>query len=249
VSVVELRQYTLVPGRRDDLIDLFEAELIEPQEQCGMQILGTFRDLDDERRFVWVRAFADMDTRARSLQAFYGGPVWRRHRHAANATMIDSDDVLLLRPGWEEAALSFSAGHASTARPAGLVQAGIVPFAQVVDAVDLVYFCDEIVPLIEADGGSVLGCLVSEHAENTFPALPVREAENVLVWFAAFAGARRDAAPDLRHQVNRAALAWPGATALPWLLHLAPTARSRLTGASPSRFAPVHQLAPRRRSA
>lgn len=47
VSVVELRQYTLVPGERDALIGLFEAELIVPQEDCGMQIIGTFQDLDD----------------------------------------------------------------------------------------------------------------------------------------------------------------------------------------------------------
>ncbi|MEU0397925.1 hypothetical protein ABZ208_35265 [Streptomyces sp. NPDC006208] len=42
-----------------------------------------------------------MTRRRRSLEAFYTGPVWRKHRDAANATMIDSDDVLLLRsPGF-----------------------------------------------------------------------------------------------------------------------------------------------------
>jgi hypothetical protein len=34
----------------------------------------------------------------------------------------------------------------------------------------------------------LLGYYVSEPAENTFPALPVREGENVLVWFASLAG-------------------------------------------------------------
>jgi len=38
-EVVELRQYLLHPGRRDELIDLFERELVEPQEQAGMAIL------------------------------------------------------------------------------------------------------------------------------------------------------------------------------------------------------------------
>ena len=33
--IVELRQYTLRPGRRDDLIALFETELIAPQEAAG----------------------------------------------------------------------------------------------------------------------------------------------------------------------------------------------------------------------
>jgi hypothetical protein len=39
-----------------------------------------------------------MPDRATALTAFYGGPAWKAHREAANATMIDSDNVLLLRP-------------------------------------------------------------------------------------------------------------------------------------------------------
>ena len=34
------------------------------------------------------------DARA-SLGGVYGGPIWKMHREAANATMIDSDNVLL----------------------------------------------------------------------------------------------------------------------------------------------------------
>ncbi|MDX6763979.1 NIPSNAP family protein, partial [Streptomyces sp. F8] len=98
LAVIELRQYTLRPGRRDDLIELFDGELVEPQEEEGMAVLGQFRDLDDPDRFVWLRGFPDMAARHDALAAFYGGPVWARHRDRANATMSDSDDVLLLRP-------------------------------------------------------------------------------------------------------------------------------------------------------
>src|SRR6185436_19195944 len=45
--VVELRQYTLHPGMRDVLIDLFDREFVETQEALGMTVLGQFRDLDD----------------------------------------------------------------------------------------------------------------------------------------------------------------------------------------------------------
>jgi hypothetical protein len=96
--IVELRQYTLRPGQRDVLIDLFDREFVETQEAAGMGVLGQFRDLDAPDRFVWLRGFPDMVARADSLGAFYGGPVWREHGRAANATMVDSDDVLLLRP-------------------------------------------------------------------------------------------------------------------------------------------------------
>ena len=96
--IVELRQYTLYPDRRDELIALFDREFIETQESAGMKVLGQFRDLADADRFVWLRGFASMAARARALESFYDGAAWKAHRSAANATMIDSDDVLLLRP-------------------------------------------------------------------------------------------------------------------------------------------------------
>ncbi|RVA26527.1 NIPSNAP family protein, partial [Mesorhizobium sp. M7D.F.Ca.US.004.03.1.1] len=55
--VVELRQYTLKPGRRDTLIDIFDGRLIEGQEDAGMTIIGQFRDLDRPDMFVWMRGF------------------------------------------------------------------------------------------------------------------------------------------------------------------------------------------------
>src|SRR5690348_3644035 len=96
--VVELRQYTLHPGGRDTLIELFDREFVESQEALGARVIGQFRDLDDADRFVWLRGFPDMTSRAEALQAFYSGPVWKAHAAAANATMLDSDNVLLLRP-------------------------------------------------------------------------------------------------------------------------------------------------------
>src|SRR5882724_4545967 len=96
--VVELRQYTMHPGKRAVLIDLFDQEFIEPQEALGITVIGQFRDLDRPDRFVWLRGFRDMTSRAKALSDFYSGSVWKRHREAANATMIDSDNVLLLRP-------------------------------------------------------------------------------------------------------------------------------------------------------
>src|SRR5438477_2798598 len=97
-SVIELRQYTLHPGGRDRLITLFEREFVETQESVGMRVLGTFTDLDHPDRFVWWRGFESLTARAPALAAFYGGPVWAAHREEANATMVDSDDVLLLQP-------------------------------------------------------------------------------------------------------------------------------------------------------
>ena len=97
-QIVELRRYALRPGARETLIELFDREFVETQEEVGMHVLGQFRDLDDPDAFVWLRGFSDMPTRKRALEAFYGGPAWKQHAGAANATMIDVDNVLLLRP-------------------------------------------------------------------------------------------------------------------------------------------------------
>ncbi|MFI6144748.1 NIPSNAP family protein [Streptomyces sp. NPDC051109] len=169
--IVELRQYTLHPGARDTLIALFEREFVTGQEAAGITVGGRFRDLDDPDRFVWLRAFPDMEQRERSLRAFYGGPVWQEHRDRANATMADSDDVLLLRgPGFAAPAgggpVAVTVCHPSAPSFAG-------------------HFERVLRPRLTAAGRAPMAVHRSEHARNTFPALPVRTGEDVLVWFTA----------------------------------------------------------------
>ncbi|MET0237482.1 MAG: NIPSNAP family protein, partial [Kibdelosporangium sp.] len=97
--IVELRQYTLKPGKRDTLVSLFEQHLLDSQRAVGIDVLGQFYDLDDPDRFVWLRAFEDMAARKAALTAFYvQSEAWRTHGPAAGETMVDSSDVLLLRP-------------------------------------------------------------------------------------------------------------------------------------------------------
>jgi quinol monooxygenase YgiN len=188
--IVELRQYTLHPGKRDVLIDLFDREFVESQEALGMKVIGQFRDLGNPNRFVWLRGFRDMPSRAQALKDFYGGPVWKAHREAANATMIDSNNVLLLHPATPTS--GFSLGS-KTRPPAGsndirseLIVATIYYFDAPVDAGFVEFFEKTVKSAVIGSGATVLAYFVTEHTENTFPALPVREGENVFVWFARF---------------------------------------------------------------
>ena len=126
-AVVELRQYTLHPHQRDVLIDLFDREFVETQEAQGMRVLGQFRDLDRPDQFTWLRGFAGMPGRHRALEAFYGGPTWAAHRDAANATMIDSDNVLLLRPAWQGALAATVVAPIALAPPSSRVAASAAP--------------------------------------------------------------------------------------------------------------------------
>jgi len=188
--VVELRQYALVPGQRETLIALFEREFIETQEARGMTVIGQFRDLNNPDRFVWLRGFDDMPTRARALHEFYGGPVWKTHREAANATMIDSDNVLLLRPASPTSGFQLEqakrAPIGSTTNREDLLVLTISHLGKTRGADFADFFERELQPRLTKAGVSVLSSFVSETHPNNFPRLPVRENANVFVWFARF---------------------------------------------------------------
>jgi hypothetical protein len=139
-----------------------------------------------------------MPARKAALEGFYGGPVWKAHREAANATSIH----YLREP----------------ATPALLR-----------------LLRTRIEPQLREAGARPLASFVTETAPNTFPALPVRLGESVLVIFAAF----DDEATHRRFQAAR--LVSPVWTALdaelqPYLaragetLRLKPARRSLLDG-------------------
>lgn len=237
--IVELRQYTLHPGRRDDLIRLFDAEFIEPQERAGITVIGQFRNLDDPNKFVWIRGFPDMETRAKGLTEFYTGNDWRSRRNDANATIIDNDNVLLLRPAGEQAGFDLQglkrAPVGATATPGGLIVATIYHIDPTAEKErDFVqFFQGTISPILASAGAPVIAAFVPERRANNFPGLPVRDGEPVFVWFSRFASV--DA-----YDRFRAALAatpiWRDSLSVelsskvrePYILRLTPTARSLL---------------------
>jgi hypothetical protein len=64
--------------------------------------------------------------------------------------------------------------------------ATIYYFDAPVDAGFVEFFEKTVKPAVIGSGATVLAYFVTEHSENTFPALPVREGENVFVWFVRF---------------------------------------------------------------
>ncbi|MDB5364724.1 MAG: hypothetical protein JWM77_651 [Rhodospirillales bacterium] len=220
---VEYRRYTLHPGRRDELIELFDREFVETQEAEQMHLLGQFRVLDQPDRFVWLRGFADMTARGKGLAAFYGGPAWRANRTKANATMLDSDDVFLLRPSAPQYGFTRDgrerAPRGATEMPAGLFLAmtwflapgGTTGFAA--------QFEGKILPALLDSGAELLATYCTSREENNFPALPVRD-EEVFVAFAAVDDAASRPAIE--------AVLAPHCDAGTELWWLTPTARSAL---------------------
>ena len=231
-QVIEVRQYKISAGQRDEFIALFERTLIEGQEDLGMRLVGQFRDGSDPDRFTWIRSFPNMAARAAALNAFYFGPVWKANRDVANPFLEDNDNVLLLRPAAPDLAFPLVDREQVAKAPAGVVLATIEYLWKMPDEALVGHFRDRLVPLLAASGLEVIGAYVPEEAENDFPRLPVRR-EKVFVWFA-----RADS--EDRLETALAALAasseWRSASEKwrsfqerpPQQLKLRPTARSAL---------------------
>lgn len=240
--VVELREYTLHSGARETLIALFDRHFVEGQEEVGIKVIGQFRDLDREDRFIWFRGFESMAVRRTALANFYDGPIWAAHKHAANATMIDSDNVLLLKPAFPNSGFDL---HGLTRPPQetameqghskGIALLSIHHVRPECAADFPSRFLTEIMPLMGAFGAPAAACFVSEHAENDFPRLPVRQGENVLVTVQLFQQRpdldryRRAIAADAGWRAAEERIA-PFLSQEPEHFRLTPTARSLLGG-------------------
>jgi hypothetical protein len=239
-TIAELRRYRLHPGARDILIDLFDREFVESQEALGIRVVGQFRDIDQPDHFVWLRSFADMASRADALGRFYDGPVWAAHRDEANGTMINSDNVLLLRPATPDSGFAPATGNrpppGSNGASTGLVVCTICYLPPDAEDDFREFFERSVRPSLIDASANVLAAFVAERSPNTFARLPVRAGESVFVWLCGF--------PDLHdYLVHTGRLArsavWTG-DVVPemarrtWrateVSRLVPTARSLLRG-------------------
>jgi hypothetical protein len=215
--IFELRQYTLKPGARETLVEMFERDFLESQEVLGAYVVGQFRDLDRPDYFVWIRSFADMPSRLRALTDFYSGPVWQAGRAAANATMIDTDDVYLLRGD------EISIPREDIEVAGSTVILLIASMAPTADGADFANADIALAPITGLPGVRHFGSLRTEHAVNDYPALPVREGENVIVILLAYDGTE----PPPGFEAARAEASRQMAAPMRQL-RLEPTRRSRM---------------------
>jgi hypothetical protein len=99
IKVLELRNYLVRQGRRDEFINLFEENFVGSQNILGACILGQYRVKGAADNFFWIRAFRDMPARYKFLNDFYfGSPAWKQHKSEANSMLLNNDNVYLLQP-------------------------------------------------------------------------------------------------------------------------------------------------------
>jgi len=183
-QVIEFRRYTTKEGEREHFGTYFENYFPEAFQQMGAIAFGQFFERKNPVGFTWMRGFKNMDARAVVNAGFYYGPLWREHSLTMNSLMVDSTNVLLLRPLTPERGVTVlpSVDPVVEAKGAqGVIVAQIFAvkpnsveaFAQQAEATFASY---------RAAGGREAGVLVTLDVPNNFPQLPVRTDGPYLVW-------------------------------------------------------------------
>jgi hypothetical protein len=131
-----------------------------------------------------------METRSAALEAFYGGSAWKKFGSATNSTMVNSDNVLLLKPAGNlqpfrhrPPATPELASHRSCP---GTIVITTCPLAPHTEADFAALFESEVCALLTRAGARIEATFDVERAANTFARLPVRDGETVFLWVSAF---------------------------------------------------------------
>jgi hypothetical protein len=231
-KVIEFRRYTVKEGEREHFAEYFESYFPEAFQQLGAIAFGQFLERKNPGGFTWMRGFKNTDARAVVNASFYYGPLWREHAFTMNGLMVDSTNILLLRPLSPERGVIVlpAVDPVTEAKGAqGVVIAQI--FAVKANSVDaFAQQAEAAFAGYRSAGVREAGVLVTLDAPNNFPQLPVRTDGPYLVWL----GTVKDSqALDARfNPLAERALPALSATnllrAAPELVILDPTRRSRL---------------------
>jgi hypothetical protein len=182
--VIEFRRYTIKEGEREHFAAYFESYFPEAFQQMGAIAFGQFFERRNPVAFTWLRGFKNTDARAIINAGFYYGPLWKEHSSTMNNLMVDSDNVLLLRPLSPERGIPVlpSVDPVKEGKGAqGVVVAEI--FAVKPESVDtFAQRAEATFASYRAAGAREAGVLVTLDVPNNFPQLPVRTDGPYLVW-------------------------------------------------------------------
>ena len=77
MRLLEIRSYALKPGTRDEYDRIFREEAAPMLAAHGIDVVAVGPSAGDPNGYFLMRAFDDLDDRARREDAFYASPEWR----------------------------------------------------------------------------------------------------------------------------------------------------------------------------
>lgn len=95
-SVVEIRVYTLKSGARERFHDLFVRQSLPLLQRRGIDVVAYGPSVDDADSYYLVRAFASLDERTRSEDAFYASREWTDGPREAVLAAIESYSTVVV---------------------------------------------------------------------------------------------------------------------------------------------------------
>jgi NIPSNAP len=85
----EFRQYTVKNGQRKEWVKIMEETIIPFQVSCGMVVLGSFVDEEDDATYYWIRRFKNEKERERLYKAVYDSRTWKEEIAPKIGPMLD----------------------------------------------------------------------------------------------------------------------------------------------------------------
>ena len=98
IGVLELRNYVIPEGGRDQFIDSFKVSIEDYQNRNGAYVLGLYKVKDAENNFFWFRGYESMAARKKSMEDVYSSQYWAGVARMTQKFVINFHNVHLLKP-------------------------------------------------------------------------------------------------------------------------------------------------------
>ncbi len=99
MRLLEIRSYEVKPGTRDEYDRLFREEAAPLLRRFDIDVVAVGPSAGDPNGYFLMRAFEDLEDRARREDHFYASPEWRQGpREAVLACIVVYTDAVLELP-------------------------------------------------------------------------------------------------------------------------------------------------------
>ena len=94
---LELRQYRIKPGFREEWVKFMEEEIIPFQISKGMVVVGSFLGEEEDDLYVWIRRFQNEEERKRLYKEVYESDYWRNELSPRVGELMDREKIVVTR--------------------------------------------------------------------------------------------------------------------------------------------------------